>query len=91
MLRALAYLLATIFLIALIRAVVGLIGKAVAELFQPNAPDRPRSGSGTTSAGELKKDPVCGVYVSTATKIRKTVGGKEYYFCSEACRDKFKG
>jgi YHS domain-containing protein len=95
MFRTLVYLLVAIFLIAFIRAVVGLIGKAVAELFQPSAPDRPGAAHGgppdASFGGELKKDPVCGVFVSTATAVKKTVGGKEYCFCSPVCRDKFKG
>lgn len=91
MLRYLVGLLAIIFLITIIRAVMGFIGKAVADLFQPSTPGRPSSAAGTQSAGELKKDPVCGIYVSTATKMKKTVNGIEYYFCSESCRKKFKG
>ncbi len=92
MIRTLVYLLLIIFLITIVRAVAGLIGKAVAELFQPSAPRRSSGKSATTPAGgELKQDPVCGIYVSTETRIRKTVNGKTYYFCSEACRDKFKG
>jgi len=90
MLRTLVYLLLTIFLITIVRAVVGMIGKAVAQLFQPDTPARSTSAK-ATPGGELKQDPVCGIYVSTATKLKKTVNGKTYYFCSEACRDKFKG
>jgi YHS domain-containing protein len=41
-------------------------------------------------AGELKKDPVCGTYVSTATGLTRMVDGKPVYFCSEQCRDKYR-
>ncbi len=87
MIRTLIYLLAAVLVITFLRAVIGLVGKAVAQLFEPEA------GKGQRSARrqELKQDPVCGIYVSSETKVRKAVGGKEYYFCSEACRDKFKG
>ena len=37
----------------------------------------------------LKKDPVCGTFVSAATAVQKTKGGETYYFCSTECRDKF--
>ncbi len=88
MLRFLLGLIITIFLITLIRAIIGLVGRAVAQLFEPDAGrSRPRAPSG----GELVQDPVCGIYVSNQTKVRKTVKGKTYYFCSEACRDKFQG
>jgi YHS domain-containing protein len=50
---------------------------------------RPSRPSSTTAIGELKKDPVCGTYVSTAGSLSQTVGGSPIYFCSKACRDKF--
>jgi YHS domain-containing protein len=40
-------------------------------------------------AGELKKDPVCGAYVSTAGSLTQTVDGSPVYFCSKECRDKY--
>ena len=90
MLRTLIYLLLTIFLITFLRGVIGLIGKAVAQLFQPNSP----SGSArrdSASAGELKQCANCGVYTSKATALRKRSGGEDHYFCSLSCRDKFQG
>jgi YHS domain-containing protein len=39
--------------------------------------------------GELRKDPVCGTYVSTAASITRTVRGEVLYFCSKECRDKY--
>jgi YHS domain-containing protein len=38
---------------------------------------------------ELKKDPVCGTYVSPATGVSQMVQGHLIYFCSKECRDKF--
>ena len=40
--------------------------------------------------GELKKDPVCGTYVSTAASVSRKVNGQLVYFCSVACRDKYR-
>lgn len=51
----------------------------------PQAPPTVQAG------GELKKDPVCGTYVSTATSLTRIVNGQPVYFCSEECRKKFKG
>jgi YHS domain-containing protein len=48
-------------------------------------PDEP------AAAMELKKDPVCGTYVSPATGVSRTVQGHMIYFCSKECRDKFVG
>jgi YHS domain-containing protein len=40
--------------------------------------------------GELKKDPVCGTYVSADTSVTKRIDGRTVYFCSPACRDKYR-
>ena len=42
------------------------------------------------AGGELKKDPVCGTYVSTATSLSQRVNGQLVYFCSPECRDKYR-
>lgn len=41
------------------------------------------------AGGELRKDPVCGTYVSTATGITAKNRGEVVYFCSEECRKKY--
>lgn len=58
----------------------------VAMSSQSDSP-RPRS---VPSGGELKKDPVCGTYVSTATGLTRNVEGNVVYFCSKECRDKYR-
>jgi YHS domain-containing protein len=40
--------------------------------------------------GELKKDPVCGTYVSTGASVTRTVNGQVLHFCSKECRDKYR-
>jgi YHS domain-containing protein len=40
--------------------------------------------------GELKKDPVCGTYVSTGASVTRTVNGELLHFCSKECRDKYR-
>jgi YHS domain-containing protein len=55
-----------------------------------NAPPEARADKPVVQAGgELKKDPVCGTYVSTATSLSRMVNGQPVYFCSEDCRKKF--
>jgi len=59
-----------------------------------------RSGAGPKTAGqqtptvaaggELKKDPVCGTYVSTAQSLTRVVDGNTLYFCSSECRDRYR-
>jgi Cu+-exporting ATPase len=90
MVRTLVYVLVTIFVLTFIRAAAGLIGKAVGQLFESETSGHVGE-SKTGSRVELRKDPVCGVYVSPETRVRKSVSGEEYFFCSESCRDRFKG
>ena len=58
-----------------------------------NAPNRAqrqeRNAPHVSAGGELKKDPVCGTYVSTSASITRTVGGQVVHFCSKECRDKY--
>jgi len=42
------------------------------------------------AGGELKKDPVCGTYVSTGASVTRKVNGELVHFCSAACRDKYR-
>ena len=34
---------------------------------------------------EMAKDPICGMVIPKARSIKRVVGGREYYFCSETC------
>ena len=86
MIRTVLYLLLAIFLITLLRFVIGTIGKGFAALFQSSSPGSAK----VEPAGELKKDPVCGIFVSTAASVKETVRGEVVHFCSAACRDKYK-
>ena len=102
MLRGILYLVIGLLILTFVRSVMAMITKAFAELFNPST-GQPGSSQGgasqggatpsasTPSGGELKKDPVCGTFISTATAFQKAAGGKTYYFCSIACRDKFPG
>jgi len=35
--------------------------------------------------GEMAKDPICGMVIPKDRVIKRVVGGREYYFCSETC------
>jgi YHS domain-containing protein len=46
-------------------------------------------GDGRWSGPAEAHDPVCGKTVSTAVAKSSIWSGRAYYFCSQACRDKF--
>jgi YHS domain-containing protein len=43
------------------------------------------------SAGgeDLIEDPVCHTYVPLSQAYKKEISGKDYFFCSKQCSDKF--
>jgi YHS domain-containing protein len=72
-------------LFLIVRSVLGgLFKRARGSAVQSRRPE-------PTSSMELKKDPVCGTYVSPATGVSRSVQGHVIYFCSKECRDKFVG
>jgi YHS domain len=86
--RLILYLIVGVIILTLLRSVVEAIGKAFAG--GPASPAPPSSGAPRGQASQsLKKDPVCGTFVSAATALQKSKGGETYYFCSAECRDKF--
>ena len=38
---------------------------------------------------ELVKDPFCKTYIPQRESIKRVIGGKEFYFCSDECANKF--
>lgn len=77
-----------LFILFLVRAILRSIF-ASARSFSA-APSRPQEPPTVSPGGELKKDPVCGTYVSTSGSISRTVNGQLVYFCSAQCRDKYR-
>lgn len=95
MLRAIVYLIGFMLIMSVVRSVLGIIAKAFSGLSNTSTPQAgtaaPRTPQNPPSGGELKKDPVCGTFISTATAFQKFSQGQTHYFCSTECRDKFAG
>jgi len=91
MFRVIFWLLGLVVVISILRAVIGIIFKGLAELVSPRS--KQQGGQSPSNqvplSGELKKDPACGTYIAAATSIHETVGGETFYFCSRQCRDKY--
>ena len=85
MVRIVVYLFLFIIVVAFARAVVNLIGRVFSQALQ----SAPRQQAQVPVTGELKKDPVCGTYISTETSLRKVSGGTTFYFCSPECQKRF--
>lgn len=94
MLRWLIYLLGSIFVLALVRGVIGIVTKGVAQLFEEEAQQQAGGGSARKPSdpgkfgGELIKCPSCGVFFPPAKGVKKSLQGSTLSFCSENCRAK---
>jgi YHS domain-containing protein len=78
-------LLALMFLRSILRNIFASFRSATTQ------PDRSRQSPPPVSVGgDLKKDPVCGTYVSTVGSVSQKVNGQVVYFCSTQCRDKYR-
>ncbi len=89
MLRFVGFLLAIIFVLSILRTIISVVKASLHELTSGGRP-QPQRGPEPKVVGELRKDPVCGTYISTDTAVTKKVNGEVIYFCSAACRDKHK-
>jgi YHS domain-containing protein len=91
MFRFIVILLGIILVVPLVRSIIGIIMRGFADLLKSESttPEKVRKPE-VPAGGELKKDPVCGTYVSTATALKKTSGAETVYFCSQECRDRFR-
>ena len=91
MIRTVFYLLISIFLVTVLRQVIGTIAKGFAEFAHKPQPPGGSAPNRTERIGELKKDPVCGTFVAVSASVKQTVGSEVVHFCSTACRDKYLG
>ncbi len=89
MLRFAFRLLGFIVLLGLIRVFAQWLYQQFTSPGPLRAPARAPQPPNNTMMIDTRRDPVCGAFVSPSHALKVTVGGRERYFCSAACRDKF--
>jgi YHS domain-containing protein len=94
MFRVIFYLLLTVAVISVLKSIVGIFLRGVAQAMKnsssaPGARSSNQASNQVPLTGELKKDPVCGTYIAAASSIKETVAGQTIHFCSAQCRDKY--
>ena len=82
-------ILLPLFLFLVIRSILRSIFQTGRDVARQQAAPPPQPS--VVAGGELKKDPVCGTYISTSLALTRTVKGEVVYFCSKECRDRFVG
>jgi len=76
---------------AFIRYVITTVARVFSQTMRSqSAPPAAPQAAKPELGGELRQDPVCGTFVPIASSLKKTVNGELVYFCSAACRDKFR-
>ena len=97
MFRALLELIITIIVAMAARAILGSLMKGFSNAARAGTQDTTATGASEPRrqrppeqvkvAGELHKDPVCGMYVSETTQFQRRSGREVSYYCSEKCKD----
>lgn len=87
MIRAIIYLLLSIFLITIIRLVIGIVMKGLNAYLNPAGESTAGTGRGqggsTKKGGVLRKDSFSGVYIAEDSAIVRVINGETHYFASE--------
>jgi YHS domain-containing protein len=86
----LGYIVDVIFLLVTLRMVYG----ALRHLFAPRSVTSANRGPVDSAAetkpqGEMARDPVCGMFVSTEVSHRLKWKGQTLHFCSAECLEKY--
>lgn len=84
------FLFFRILLPVLLFLVIRSVLKTIFGLHAHSVSKPPQPGPPVHGGGELKKDPVCGTFVSVDASVTKRVNGETVHFCSAACRDKYR-
>ena len=81
-------LLDFILLLVLSRAFWKLVGGVMSGMQTQQRAERPRNAP--SGSVHMERDPVCGTFVVPERAVTLSTGREHVYFCSPACRDKYR-
>jgi YHS domain-containing protein len=76
---------------SLVRFVQGLTGRFGTHISHRMNHSPQAASQAANQATMLQQDPVCGTYVAIDASLKKVVNGKVLHFCSDDCRDRYRG
>jgi YHS domain-containing protein len=82
--------MARIILLLVLFSVLARIFWRTVDAFIEGAGGRPRSGRAPERRASMVRDPICGTFVLPERAVTLVDGRSRRYFCSEACRDKYR-
>ena len=72
---------------AISRTIRGIMGGARRSV--NGRPGGAQKRTSTASQGQMVRDPMCGMFVSTEVSHRLVEGGNVLHFCSESCKESY--
>jgi len=85
----LGFVLDVIFTVAALRALWKLL-QGITVGMKVGTVDSETARRGPAKGVHMEKDPVCGTYVIPNRALSMSIGRDTVYFCSAACRDKYR-
>ena len=85
----LGFVLDVVFTVAAIRAIWKLL-QGINIGMKVGTVDSGAARTGPAQGVHMAKDPVCGTYVVPDRALSASIGRETVYFCSAACRDKYR-
>lgn len=82
------FIVLVLFVIGLVRRIGSLFGSTRMHVRTPGGPAA-RPSAGPIQAGEMARDPVCGMFVSTELTQKLKCGSDTVHFCSRECMEKY--
>jgi len=89
--RLILMLIAVSVIRSLVRFVQGITGRFGSHVSPRVNHSRQATSQSATGATMLQQDPVCGTYVAIDASLKRVVNGKVLHFCSDDCRDRYRG
>ena len=89
--RLVLMLIAVSVIRSVVRFVQGFTGRFSNRMSVRMNHTRPAAPASASPATMLQQDPVCGTYVAIDASLKRVVNGKVLHFCSDQCRDRYRG
>jgi YHS domain-containing protein len=83
------FVVLALFVMGLVRRIGSLFGKPSVHVRTMGGPP-PRPSAAAAHSGEMVRDPVCGMFVSTELTQKLRLGGDTIHFCSRECMEKYR-
>ncbi|VBB47542.1 conserved hypothetical protein [uncultured Desulfatiglans sp.] len=75
--------------ILLLALLIYILYRFFRKMIQPPAEKTQTYDASGGHVDEMVQDPFCGTYVPVRQAVKRSIGGKDHFFCSEACADRF--